>query len=62
MEVGTDSYSALYVFEASEPARGDEKDSLDIAVQIVCFLGEGGERNGKWMFTACFECNVYPSS
>lgn len=46
MEVGTDLYSALCVSEASEPARGEEKHGLGIAMQILCFLWGEKMANG----------------
>lgn len=46
MEVGTDLYSALCVSEASELARGEEKDGLGIAMQIVGFLWRKKMANG----------------
>lgn len=56
----TDLYSALCGFEASDSARGDEKDSLGIAMQIVWIVFFWGVGSDKWLFTAFFKCNIHP--
>jgi len=59
MEGGADLYSALCVAEASEPARGEEKDGLGIAMLMVCFWWGEKKANGfllhfsNAVFTLC---------